>query len=83
MQCFCLRFGLLLQNMAKIILEKVVKELKLVKVFGTSTTIHNFRLTLVSMWNSAPRGKLNFYFSTVFLSIDKIFVLAGKLGTGL
>ena len=36
MQCFRRRFGLLLQNMAKIILEKVSKELKLVKIVVTS-----------------------------------------------
>ena len=36
MQCFCHRFGLLFQNMAKIVLEKVLKELKLVKIVITS-----------------------------------------------
>ena len=35
MKCFCRRVGLLFQNMAKIVLEKVVKELKLVKAFVT------------------------------------------------
>ena len=35
MQCFRRRSGLLFQNLAKIVLEKVVKELKLVKVVGT------------------------------------------------
>ena len=32
MECFCRGFGLLFQYMAKIVLEKVVKELKLVKL---------------------------------------------------
>ena len=32
MQCFCRRFGLLFQNMAKVVLEEVVTELKLVKI---------------------------------------------------
>ena len=37
MQCFYRGFGLLFQYMAKIALEKVVKELKLIKVVVTST----------------------------------------------
>ena len=37
MQCFYRGFGLLFQYMAKIVLEKVVKELKLVKAVVTST----------------------------------------------
>ena len=41
------------------------------------------RLTLVSMWNSALREKFNFCFSRTFASIDKIFILAGRLGRGL
>ena len=41
------------------------------------------RLTLVSIWNSALRKKFNFCFSIVFASIDKIFILAGRLGTKL
>ena len=32
MPCFCRRFRLLFQNMAKIVLEKVAKELKYVKL---------------------------------------------------
>ena len=37
MECFCRGFGLLFQYMSKIVLEKVVKELKLVKAVVTST----------------------------------------------
>ena len=36
MECFCRGFGLLFQYMAKIVLEKVVKELKLVNAVVTS-----------------------------------------------
>ena len=39
-----------------------------------------FRLTLVFLRNSALREKFNFYF---FDSINKIFILAGRLGTRL
>ena len=38
---------------------------------------------LVFIWNSALREKFNFYFSAVFASIDKIFILGGKIGTRL
>ena len=38
-------------------------------------------LTLVFVLNSALQEKFNFCFSRVFASIDKIFSLAGKLGT--
>ena len=36
MQCFCRKFGFLFQNIAKVVLQKVVKELKLAKVAVTS-----------------------------------------------
>ena len=36
MQCFCRKFGLLFQNMANTVLEKAVKEVKLVKFVVTS-----------------------------------------------
>ena len=47
-----------------------------------------WRQALVFMWNSLPSEKFNFYFSLlffflfyfVFASIDKIFILAGRLG---
>ena len=35
------------------------------------------------MRNSALREKVNFRFSRVFASANKIFILAGKLGTTL
>ena len=42
------------------------------------------RLTLISMWNSAPREKfLISVFQEFFASIGKIFILAGRLGTKL
>ena len=41
------------------------------------------RLTLVFLWNSALREKFNFCFSRVFASIDKISILAGRLGARL
>ena len=41
-----------------------------------------FGETLAFMWNSAcaPREKFKFYFSGVFTSTDKIFILEGRLG---
>ena len=42
------------------------------------------RLTLISMWNSALQEKfLISVFQEFFTSIDKIFILAGRLGTRL
>ena len=41
------------------------------------------RLTLVFMRNSALREKVNFCFSRVFASVNKMFILAGRLGTTL
>ena len=41
------------------------------------------RLTLVFMWNSAPREEFNCYFSDLLASTNKIFILAGDLGAGL
>ena len=41
------------------------------------------RLTLVFMWNSALREKFNCYFWDIFATINKIFILAGRLGTSL
>ena len=41
------------------------------------------RLNLVFMWNSALREKFDFLFSRVFGSINKTFILAGRLGTRL
>ena len=41
----------------------------------------NMRLTLVFMWNRALREGFNFCFSRAFAWINKIFLLAGRLGT--
>ena len=41
------------------------------------------RLTPVSMWNSALQEKFNICLSRGFASIDKTFILAGRLGTRL
>ena len=40
-------------------------------------------LTLLIMWNSVLRQKFNICFSRAFASIDKIFILAGRVGTRL
>ena len=41
------------------------------------------REALFFMWNTALRENYNFYFLSVFASIDKIFILGGRLGTRL
>ena len=43
MQCFCRRFGLLFQIIAKVALEKVVTELKLVKIVVTMAVMVTFQ----------------------------------------
>ena len=40
------------------------------------------RLTLVSMWNSAPRENFNGYFSDFFANTNKKNILAGVLALG-
>ena len=40
-------------------------------------------LALVFVWNSAPRDRFNFSFQEFFVTIGKIFILAGRLGAGL
>ena len=41
------------------------------------------RLTLVFMWNSWLREKFNFCAARVFASINKIFILSGRLASRL
>ena len=71
---------------------KIVKEVKFEGVCGEFESKKGFqrqsftkysRLTLVFLWNSALSEKLNFYFSKGFASINKIFILGGRLGTRL
>ena len=40
-------------------------------------------LALVFVWNSALRDGFNFSFQEFFVTIGKIFILAGGLGAGL
>ena len=40
-------------------------------------------LALVFVWNSALRDRFNFSFQEFFVTIGKIFILAGRLGAGL
>ena len=40
-------------------------------------------LTLAAIWNSALREKFNFNFKQFYASINKIFILGGRLGTRL
>ena len=46
-------------------------------------TFDLLRLTLVCMWNSTQQEKFNFCFQEFFASIDKVFILAGRLDTRL
>ena len=58
-------------------------ELQAQKCFQRISFTKYLRLTLVFRGNSALWGKFNFFFSSIFAAINKIFIWPGRLGTRL
>ena len=67
----------------KIKFEGVWGKLEAKKCFQRQPFTKYLRLTLVSMWNSAHGKSLISVFQKFLASIDKVFILAGGLGTRL
>ena len=58
-------------------------ELEAKNCFQRQSFAKYLKQTLSFMWSSKVRESFNLYFSSVFFSINKIFILGGRLGTKL
>ena len=76
--------GLRVTKIEEIKFEGVWVELEAKHCFQRQSFTEYLKLTLVFIRNSVLREKFHFCFSRVFVSISvQIFILAGRLGTGL